>query len=53
MREEGYYWVKRYIGSEWAVFWYNKKYTAQYYGQEVICYDDEDIYEIDEKRIVR
>lgn len=53
MREDGYYWVKRYIDSEWTILWFNKKYSAWHDGQEIIYYDDEELQEIDEKRIVR
>ena len=52
-RETGYYWVKIHEVSEWEILWYSQSYTSWQDGEEIICYDDEDLFEIDERKIER
>jgi hypothetical protein len=52
MREDGYYWVKLTENSEWEIMeWNNNSFMR--FADEFAFYTDNDLFEIDEKIIVR
>ena len=52
MREAGYYWIKIYENSEWEISSYSDGTFAIFYT-EFAYYNDNELFEIDEKRIVK
>ena len=54
MREEGYYWVKISDDFDWEAAYYDSKYKEWVLVKsQYLISNDEELQEIDEKRIVR
>lgn len=52
MREEGYYWIKTHETSDWEISEFNE---GKFYimCDEFSIYEEHELFEIDEKRIIR